>query len=171
MLARWCTRALTFLERPIRLIAIVSGLTLMAIAGLTVTDVALRYLFDSPIFGAQDIAELALAVVVFLAAPYCGRTDGHVAVDVVVEWLSPRITRWTDAGVKAIGSAVFVALAWRCWLSGLDAGEYGEATNLLGIAHQPFYVVIAGGALLYALILALEALVLAFGGKPERMTS
>ena len=151
-------RLLTTVDRLARWLAYGAGVGLVALTLLTVADVALRYLFNAPIFGAQDISELGLAAVVFGALAYCGRSGGHVAVDLLAERLGAGFVRWSDGFVRIAGAAVFALLAWRAWLAGLDAGEFSEASNLLAIPYQPFYAVIALGAALYALILFLEAL-------------
>ena len=75
-------RAEAQFDRAIRWLAIVGGLVLVGIVVLTVVDVLLRK-FHEPIFGRQNISELALLVIVFFALAYCGRVKGHVAVDLI----------------------------------------------------------------------------------------
>ncbi len=138
-------------DRVVRRLALVGGGVLLAMVGLTVADVALRKLANAPIFGAQNISELALLVVVFAAIPYCGRVNGHVAID-LIGGLSPRVLRITDALVNLVGAAVFVVLAWRALRAAGQAMEIGRVSNLLAIPHWPFYGVIALGAMLYAVV-------------------
>ena len=66
-----------------RFLAYAAGAALLWLMLLTVVAVVMRYVFNAPILGAQDISELSLAVVVFLGIPYCGWTGGHVAVDLI----------------------------------------------------------------------------------------
>lgn len=124
---------------------------------LTIVDVSLRYLFNSPIFGAQDIARLALLVVVACSFAYGGRAGAHVAVD-LLGFVAPKVLlRWTDLFVRC-GAAVMLAIvAWRSFVNGLGAAEYGEASTLLAIPFLPFYFIIALGLLLYVAVLLVEA--------------
>ena len=160
-------RLLVGLDRVSRVIAYASGIGLMALMGLTTADVVMRYVFSAPVFGAQDVSELILLVVVFLALAYCGRQGGHVAVDLVVGRFSAPARRWTDAAVRLAGGLMMVVLAWRAWLAGLDAAAMEDTSNLLAIPYRPFYVVMAAGAALYALVLLVESLAAALGRHPD----
>ena len=156
-----------WLDRIARWLAIFSGVVLVALTLLTVADVGLRYLFNSPIFGAHDLMQLGLVIVVFGGLAYAGRSGGHVAVDVFTQFMSPAFARWTDFVLRILAASVFVILAWRSWVNGLDAALYGEASNLLFVAHSPFYQAIALGAGLYAVILVIQAWIGVTGGSPE----
>ncbi len=124
---------------------------------LTVVDVSLRYLFNSPIFGAQDVARLALLVVVACSFAYGGRVGAHVAVD-LLGFVAPKgVLRWTDLFVRCGAGVMLVIVAWRSFVNGLGAAEYGEASSLLAIPFLPFYFIIAFGLLLYVAVLLLEA--------------
>ena len=146
------------IDRLARALALAAGAILIGLVLLTVADVGLRYLFDAPIFGAHDITELGLILVVFGAMAYCGRSGGHVAVDVMGQWMGPRLRRRADVAVAALAAATFGVLAWRAAVSALDAAAAGEASNLLTLPYAPFYWVIALGAALYAVALAADAL-------------
>ena len=62
----------------------------------------LRYVFNAPLFGGQDVAELALLTTVALAVAYCGRSGGHVAVDLIGGKLRPRFARVMDTIVRLL---------------------------------------------------------------------
>ncbi len=124
---------------------------------LTVVDVSLRYLFNAPIYGAQDVARLGLLVVVACSFAYGGRVGAHVAVDLLGFVAPERLLRWTDLFVRAAAAAMLTIVAWRSYLNGLGAAEYGEASTLLAIPFLPFYMIIAVGLLLYVVVLLVEA--------------
>lgn len=145
-------------DRNLRGMALLSGGVLLGLVGLTVVDVALRYLFNAPLFGGQDIAEMALLTVVALAVAYCGRSGGHVAVDLIGGLLSPGVARVLDVLVRLMSAAILSVIVWRCFVNGLDAAEYGEASNLLNIPYLPFYFLLSFGFAVYAAVIVLEAL-------------
>jgi TRAP-type C4-dicarboxylate transport system permease small subunit len=140
-----------------RFLAYVAGAALLWLMLLTVVAVVMRYVFNAPILGAQDISELSLAVVVFLGIPYCGWTGGHVAVDLISTVVGEARLRYTDTLMRLLGAVLFAVVAWQAMDQGLDALEYGEASNLVEIAHHPFMFLMSFGWLLFALVLLLQA--------------
>ena len=66
-------------------LAVLGGVLLMALMGMTVTDVIGRYLFNAPLRGATELTELLLAAVVFLGLPAVALADEHVTVDLVTD--------------------------------------------------------------------------------------
>ncbi len=144
-------------DRVARGLALAAGIILIGIVLLTVADVILRKLFNAPIFGRQNVSELALLVVVFLAMAYCGRNRGHVSVDLIAGLVPRHWLRYSDGLVDLIGAAVFLVLAWRAVEASVQAIEMGRTSNLLAIPHWPFYLVIALGAFLYAIVQMIDA--------------
>lgn len=151
------------LDRLTEWLGIAAGLALVGVMAVMVLDVVFRYVLARPIKGVQDLVQLGLLLVVFLGIGYCGRTGGHVAVDVFERFMGAGLRRAADVLVRALGAAIYAALAWRAWQSGVDAGAYRESSNLLAIPFQPFYFIIAGGAALYATVLLAEI----FLGPPK----
>jgi len=156
-------------DRAVRLLAYLGGIALLWLMGLTVVAVVMRYVFNAPILGAQDISELSLVLVVFFALAHCGWTGGHVAVDLIGTVLKPKTLRWTDTLVRAISGLLFVYVAWQTMRQGLDAFEFGEASNLVEIPHFPFILVVAFGSTVYALVLFVQAVRVARGLPDMKM--
>lgn len=142
--------------RTTRLLAYVAGAALLWLMALTVAAVVMRYVFNAPILGAQDISELSLAVVVFLGIPYCGWTGGHVAVDLISSVVGESRLRYTDALMRLAGAVLFGYVAVQALGQGLDALEYGDASNLVEIPHHPFLFLMSFGWLLFALVLLIQ---------------
>lgn len=156
----------TTVDSAVRLLAYIGGLAILWLMGLTVVAVVMRYVFNAPILGAQDISELSLVLVVFFALAYCGWTGGHIAVDLIGMVLKPGILRWTDTLVRAISGLLFVTVTWQTMRQGLDAFEFEEASNLVEIPHFPFFLVVAFCSAVYALVLFVQA-VRAARGIPD----
>lgn len=159
----------TAVDRAVRLLAYLGGIALLWLMGLTVVAVVMRYVFNAPILGAQDISELSLVLVVFFALAHCGWTGGHVAVDLIGTVLKPETLRWTDSLVRAISGLLFVYVTWQTVRQGLDALEFGEASNLVEIPHFPFFLVVAFGSAVYALVLFVQAVRVARGLPDMKM--
>lgn len=134
--------------------------------GLTVVAVIMRYVFNAPILGSQDLSEVSLVLVVFPAMAYCGWTGGHVALDLIGAVLAPRVLRWSDSLMQLVCGVLFSYVTWQTWTRGLDAYNYGEASNLIAIPRSPFFFTIAIGCGLYTLVLFTQAIETA-RGKPR----
>ncbi len=149
----------------VRLMAIVGGATLMCLMALTVVAVTLRK-FNDPILGTQDLSEAGLIVVVFSAMAYSGWTGGHIAVDLIGNFVSGRRLALIDSAVRIACGLFLLVVAWQSLHQGLDALAFGDGFNLLDIPHYPFYFVIAFGSFTFALVLVVLGLRCA-RGLPE----
>ena len=66
----------------ILLMTFLSGMVL-----LTFTDVIGRRLFNTPVFGAHDITEHLMAVIVFSGLPLLTANRAHLSIDLFDRWL------------------------------------------------------------------------------------
>lgn len=149
----------------VRLMAIAGGAMLMCLMALTVAAVVLRK-FNDPILGTQDLSEAGLTIVVFFSMAYSGWTGGHIAVDLIGNFVSARRLAFVDAVVRVVCGLFFLVVAWQSLSQGLDALAFGDGFNLLDIPHYPFYFAIAFGSLVFALVLVVLGL-RAARGLPE----
>lgn len=136
------------------------GLGLLALTLVTVTDVIMRTVFNSPILGGRDIAQLFLIIVVSASVAYSGRSGGQVVVELFGDLVGEKVTRWTDIIVKFIGFCMLLVLSWHLSVSGFDALEFGEASGTLQISYGPFMHLSAAGVLLYAIVLLIEMMMI-----------
>jgi TRAP-type C4-dicarboxylate transport system permease small subunit len=156
-------------EHLVRFVALWGGgLMLFALTGLTVLDVVLRYVFNAPLFGARDAAKLMLLIAVALSVAYSARTGGQVAIELFTNFLGPGFTRWTEVFVRLAALGMLAVLSWRLWVSGLNAGRFGEASLALQIPFKPFYFILSAGMLLYALVLVVEIPLFLWGRPADR---
>jgi TRAP-type C4-dicarboxylate transport system permease small subunit len=140
-------------ERVLRALALAGGVVLLAQVGMIAWDVLARYVLRVPFLGAYEMTELGMALIVFLALPYCALTGGHVAVDVLARWLDRPAWRWVNVGVPLAGAALTALIAWRAGLYALESLSRGEATNMLKIALWPFQLLGALSMALFAAVL------------------
>ena len=162
-------RALEFVDRVVRPVALYAGGgAVVGLAALTVVAVVFRYVFNSPIFGADDFNQILLVLTVAFAVGYSGRSGGQVAVEILGVVFGPALTRWTDIAVKAAGCAMMAILVWMLFESGVNAAKYGETTLSLELTLQPLFWALAFGMALYGLVLFAETLALIRGRDPGR---
>lgn len=157
--------SMDLIDRAVRSVALWGGgAMLLGLMGLTVVDVTLRYLFNAPLYGAHDVGKLMLLTMIALSVAYSARTGGQVVIAFFSHWMGPRLAAFSEAGARVAAIAMLLILSWRLWLSSDSAAAFGEASLALGIPFGPFYILLAVGMLLYAVVLAAE-LFLIFRGR------
>src|SRR5262245_22853052 len=144
-------------ERALRLLALGAGIVLLGLLGLVIFDVIMRYVLRLPFLGAYEMTELAMVLIVFLALPYCAATGGHVAVDVLAPILDRPGFRWLNIVIHLAGALLMAVIAWQATIHALGSAARGEATNMLKIPQQPFVLVTAACAALFAVVLLVQA--------------
>jgi TRAP-type transport system small permease protein len=129
-----------------------SGYVAMGVMGLmmllTVADVFMRWVFNSPISGATELIELMMVVVVFPGLAYCALSGRHVRVDLLVSSFKPRIRSVIDFCTLVLGLFIYIIIAWQ---SLLEAMEVETTTTLVALPHAPFYWVLTFGFILLCL--------------------
>ncbi len=155
----WAETALKWLDRAAGILAALGAATVVFLTGLIVVQVFSRYVLGAPIFGAEDVVRMALAVVVAGSIAYGARHGAHVNVDVIRQLGGRRLTRYTDLAVKVGGAAIVGTTAFALWEEGTCGFRCGDFTDNLNIVHTPFYNLLAIGMGVYALILAFELII------------
>ncbi len=108
------------------LCAYVACIMLFALMMVVVADVSLRYIFNAPLSWSYDaISVFLLPGVFFYAISYTHSTHGHVAVDILHNYVSQRTRYAFEALTSAIAAPVFGFITWiaaqstwRDWLTG-----------------------------------------------------
>ncbi len=59
-------------------------------AAFMVVGIFMRYILHSPLKSATDMEQIIMVLVTFLGSAYVLKIDGHVNVDIVFTWMSPR---------------------------------------------------------------------------------
>lgn len=143
-------------RRIVTIAAYCAGVILVALMLLTTADVGGRYFFNTPITGVFDVTHFAVLVMVFLGLGYCGFDNGHVAIDVLYDQLNPKVAGLLNRFVNLVGCIFFAIIAWQAAVQSVDVKEFKEASQLVLIPFYPFYYVLAFGAALFALVMALR---------------
>ena len=144
-------------DRGLRLLALGAGMVLLGLLGLVIFDIIMRYVLRLPFLGAYEMSELLMVLIVFLALPYCAATGGHVAVDLLAPILDRPGFRWLNVLIHLAGAVLMAVIAWQATIYAFVSAARGEATNMLKIPKQPFELVTAFCAALFAIVLLVQA--------------
>ena len=126
-------------------------LLLPALAALVAGDVALRYLFNTPLQWGSDVKELMLLVVVTAGLPATSLADQHIRVALFDDFLPPRIRRGSTVLRHLVTGAVGVVIAWATTELALDMYRYGDRAEMIDIPFAPIAALVAFSAALSAL--------------------
>jgi TRAP-type C4-dicarboxylate transport system permease small subunit len=144
-----------------------AGVSLLFMVVLIAVGVVLRYAFAQPILGLNEIVQLTSVAVVMLALPWATAEGAHVRVDVLDNAIG-RMGRYVgDLMSRALSVFVLGVLVWRSALKALDALNYGDATNMLGLPVWPFFAILALGMALCVFVLLVQIAALLAGGPRD----
>ena len=151
---------MNFLAKPyLIIIGVLTGIAvcvLSAMMFLIMTDVVLRYVFNSPITGSYEIIQYLMAILVSFAVVYCAYKRGHVSVDIVFDRLPPR----PRSIVALLGSLIvlilFILIAWENVLYIKEVYDQKLTSTILYIPTFPFVAAVAVGFVAFCLVMFVE---------------
>ncbi len=127
---------------------------------LTASDVIGRYVFNRPLYGGQDVTELGLVVMTFLAIGYMQFMKKHVQVELLSSRLSPRAQSSLAVFYYLLGAGYFASMSWQSFKRGLLQYQNVTAykTLTIGFPTYPFMFIIAVGTFLLAFMVLMDML-------------
>lgn len=127
------------------LAALCCGLASALVLGVTallLADVVGRA-FGVPLFGAQDLAEMAMVLMTFGALALLEQRDAQIRV----ELFKPLMPQWLiacgDMLAAILGSALWFALAYAIWESAALSSLLNLASNILKLPKAPVQYAVA----------------------------
>lgn len=106
------------IRRIIIVLALIAGLAILVMIGVTVIDVILR-IFGTGITGAYDIVRIMGIIAISFSLPYVTAIKGHIAIEFFYHRFSRTGRIILDSSFRTISVLVFLLLAWRNILYGL----------------------------------------------------
>ena len=146
-------------------LTLLSAVILLFMVGLIGFGVIMRYVVGQPILGINEIVQLGAVALVMTALPYTTHVRGHVRADIFDRPLGPKGRFAGDLLTRALSIATLWVLVGRAWDKALDALEFGDETNMLGLPIWPVYGFIAVAVALTIVVLALQFLSILVSGK------
>lgn len=113
--------------------AVLGGLLLSLLAGLTVVSIIGRNAFGAAVPGDFELVEMGCAVAAFAFLPYCQMVRGNAVVDIFTAGTGPRTRAALDGAGSLLYAAIAGLLTWRLALGGLELARYGETTMVLRV--------------------------------------
>lgn len=121
-------------------------LMLFVMIVLTFADVLGRKLLSKPVFGAHDLTEHLMALIVFSGLPLLTAQRGHLCVDLFDKYLNrPGLRWWHHTVAMAVAVALFL-IAWQYGVAALEAVKIREISQELSIPRGWIYWFMAASA-------------------------
>jgi TRAP-type C4-dicarboxylate transport system permease small subunit len=132
------------MERMARGLAYFGGVLLAVLAVMVCVSIIGRALDGfglSPITGDYELVEAGCAIAVFAFLPWCQLKRGHVAVDIVVQNMPPRVKAFSGLVGDILLAIVAYVILWRIWLGFGEKFPYGsdELRSVFGFGSRPFF--------------------------------
>ena len=113
---------------------------LAAMMLLTVADVVLRSLFNTPIHGTFELIELGLACAVFLAMPAVFLRDENLIVDAIDYMVKPEVVRVLDLVAACLSLTLLAVMLWQMLYLARDMYQFGDVTADLSIPKIYYWI-------------------------------
>jgi tripartite ATP-independent transporter DctM subunit len=127
---------------------------------LTLSDVIMRYVFNSPILGAKEITEVLLITAVFFTIAHTYNKKGHVSVDVVTGKLGSKSSVILDFITTVLATATFIVVIIRlAILNQIHIATGAFVSDAYHIISAPFSAIMVFGSIMMTLLLIRDLLI------------
>jgi TRAP-type C4-dicarboxylate transport system permease small subunit len=148
-------RGIIKIEKFLQIIAQVFVLILMLI---TVANIVGRFL-GFPMVGAIELSLLLLVFIVFLGLAYTQYQNGHVRVEIVVDWLSGGTREVVEIIALIISLAILCVMLWQTGLEGFTAFQVKTyQPGLISFPTWPGKLIIPIGLLFFVIQVIIQIL-------------
>ncbi len=139
----WLDRPESRSDLVARLCALFGMLALVAFVLMTMIDVLMRWLFNSPINGVADTGPLIVAIVAVAFFPLSLAGRHHVSIGFLGGLLGPRAKAWLEAFASLVTGVFFVLLAWQIVRYTIELRQLGQTTWVVQIPIAPWWVLVS----------------------------
>lgn len=120
---------------------------------LTVSDVIMRFLFNSPILGTVELTEYLMIPVVFLGLAWCAVRRENIKVDILIRKLNPRPRSILDSITCFFSLVIMIFITWQSYSEMAYVKESSKVSDILHIPAYPFYIVLTLSCFLLCIVL------------------
>lgn len=134
-------RIFTWLDRIMRLDEVLATAAVFALFLVAISNIFMRYLFNSPLAWTEEVLQLLLVWATFLGASALVRRREHVFISFVSDKLPPRLAHWNEQ-VFSVGVILISALVMLYWGTQLLSFSALRSTPMLQIPYYWIHVAI-----------------------------
>ena len=112
---------------------------LLVLAGITVGEVFLRWLFKYPIPGVYDLSQLVVIIVIASCLPLVCAERNHITVRLLGTMLGKRVNDILEAFGALITMIIFGLLVWQLWIYANELATSKQTTWLVLLPISPWW--------------------------------
>lgn len=136
-------RANRFATVAARRVASLGVIVILLIALGTLIGVLMRWLFNRPITGYDEVVEMGIAVAVAATFPFCAASRGNLTIDILAGRFGPRLAARLEC-IGAFSLLLFYGLlSWQVGVYAASLQSQGQTTIYLGWPMAPFIWAVA----------------------------
>jgi tripartite ATP-independent transporter DctM subunit len=118
------------------------ALAMVAACGLlTAVDVILRYVFNRPIFGSNELIEFMLFTLFAFSVAHCAIRSDHIIVDILTTRLPDKTRVVVETITGGFSVAICAIIAWRNFVYAGTLMGTSTSSTMLNIPVYPFLIV------------------------------
>lgn len=127
-----------------RRIASIGVLGMLVISMITFVDIFLRFVFNSPIDGFNEVVEMTMAVAIAATFPAGVAQRVHINVDFMGKMLSAGVRGWLKVFGNFLLLILFILFAWRIGAHAAEVQARDQVLQILEWPVAPFFWTISG---------------------------
>jgi TRAP-type C4-dicarboxylate transport system permease small subunit len=127
------------LSRTQRAVEMLLVITLFVMVALTFVDVIGRRFFDKPVYGAHDMTEHLMALIVFAGLPVLTARREHLSIDLFDAWLLKPHFAWWHRVVDGLIAVTLGLISVEFFISAREASQIKEVSQALNIPRGLAY--------------------------------
>lgn len=131
------------ITRWARVISLIGLAGLLVLAGITVGEVFLRWLFDYPILGISDVSSLVVTLSVASCFPLVFAERRSITVRMVGRILGSRANALLEAFGTLVSLGIFILITWQLWVYASELAANRQTTWVVLWPMSPWYRVAA----------------------------
>ena len=128
-----------WLDRLALALALGGAVCLLGVALLTMADVLLRWGFNAPIRGVNDVSALLTAVVVAACFPILMMRRGNVTIRMLGQALGSRTARLFDLFGALVSALFFALMTWQYTRFSAEMASANESSPILRWPSAPWW--------------------------------
>jgi TRAP-type C4-dicarboxylate transport system permease small subunit len=157
-------------QKILWLVETIVAIMVIAMVALTFADVIGRRIFGAPIYGANDITEHLMALIVFAGLPIVTARGLHLSVDLFCKFLDHPTMRWWKMMTEISVGVILAVVAWVFFNHAENAQTIREVSQALNVPRAPLYVYMAYSAALSSVLAFVAAIMGSFGATKHEKT-
>jgi len=155
---KWPDRVENVIGQICRVFSSIGMVFLILLMLIITADIVLRATLNQPIRGADEIAQLMMLIVVFLAVAFTQYKKAHIAVDLLHSRFPQKARAIVDSFTCLLSLGICGLIAWQSLAYVNRLADLNKVSDILMIPLAPFEVIVFVGFLLFGLVLLVDFL-------------